>query len=60
MLHNNPDSVFVIGFGSGTTIGNVLNYQEVKFAQVAEISEEVIDASVIFLTYLTLYPRCRK
>ena len=48
ILHSNPDSVFVIGFGSGTTIGNVLNYQEVKFAQVAEISEEVIDASVHF------------
>lgn len=48
VLHNNPDSVFVIGFGAGTTIGNVLNYREVRFAQVAEISKEVIDASVHF------------
>ena len=48
ILHRNPDSIFVIGFGAGTTIGSVLKYKNVKFAQVAEISKEVIDASVHF------------
>jgi spermidine synthase len=48
ILHPSPDSVFVIGFGAGTTIGNVLTHQDVKFAQVAEISPEVIEASLYF------------
>jgi spermidine synthase len=48
ILHPNPESVFVIGFGAGTTIGNVLTHKSVKRASVAEISPEVIDASKYF------------
>ena len=48
ILHPNPEKVFVIGFGAGTTIGNVMTHQSVKQAKVAEISPEVIDASIFF------------
>jgi spermidine synthase len=48
ILHPHPDSVFVIGFGAGTTIGNVMLHKNVQFAQVAEISTEVIEASKHF------------
>jgi predicted membrane-bound spermidine synthase/tetratricopeptide (TPR) repeat protein len=48
ILHPSPDSVFVIGFGAGTTIGNVLTHPKVKYAEVAEISSEVIEGSVHF------------
>lgn len=48
VLHPRPDSVFVIGFGAGTTIGNVMSHSRVKYAQVAEISPEVIEASEFF------------
>jgi spermidine synthase len=48
IIHPNPESVFVIGFGAGTTIGNVLAHKNVKRAFVAEISPEVIDASKYF------------
>jgi predicted membrane-bound spermidine synthase/tetratricopeptide (TPR) repeat protein len=48
ILHPNAERVFVIGYGAGTTIGNVLTHPNVKHAEVAEISEEVIEASVHF------------
>lgn len=48
ILHPKADTVFVIGYGAGTTIGNVLSHPNVKYAEVAEISGEVIDASVHF------------
>jgi spermidine synthase len=48
ILHPSPDSVFVIGYGAGTTIGNVLTHPKVKYAEVAEISPEVIEGSVHF------------
>lgn len=48
ILHPNPDSVLVIGFGAGTTIGSVLTHPSVKYAEVAEISPEVIEASRYF------------
>lgn len=48
ILHPSPDSVFVIGYGAGTTIGNVLTNPKVKYAEVAEISSEVIEASENF------------
>ena len=48
LLHPSPDTVLVIGFGTGHTIGSVMTHPEVKFAQVAEISPEVIEASVHF------------
>lgn len=48
ILHQNPENVFVIGFGAGTTIGNVLTHPSVKKAKVAEISPSVIKASEHF------------
>ena len=48
ILHPKPDSVFVIGFGAGHTIGGVMKHPEIDFAQVAEISPEVIEASRFF------------
>jgi spermidine synthase len=48
ILHPSPDTVLVIGFGAGTTIGNVLVNDRLVYAEVAEISKEVIDASIYF------------
>lgn len=48
ILHPSPDSVFVIGYGAGTTIGHVMLHSRVKYGEVAEISGEVIDASKYF------------
>ena len=47
MLHPDPKNIFVVGFGSGTTIGSVLNYP-VKKIICAEISKEVISAAPLF------------
>jgi spermidine synthase/tetratricopeptide (TPR) repeat protein len=47
-LHPSPDSIFVIGFGAGTTIGHAATHSKVKYADVAEISAEVIEASSHF------------
>jgi len=47
MLHKNPKNVFVVGFGSGTTIGAVLLHPVEKVTCV-EISTEVIEASEYF------------
>ena len=48
ILHPSPDSVFVIGCGSGTTIGNVLTHKNVNYAGLAEISPEVLEAANYF------------
>lgn len=47
MLHPNTKKVFVVGFGSGTTIGSVLTHPIEKVV-CAEISKEVIDAAKFF------------
>lgn len=47
MLHQNPKNIFVVGFGSGTTIGSVLN-SPVEKVVCAEISKEVISAASLF------------
>lgn len=47
MLHPNPKNVFVVGLGSGTTIGSVLTHPVEKVV-CAEISKEVIEASDFF------------
>jgi spermidine synthase len=47
MLHKNPKNVFVVGFGSGTTIGSILLHPVEKVTCV-EISTEVIEASEYF------------
>ncbi|MFA5806282.1 MAG: fused MFS/spermidine synthase [Melioribacteraceae bacterium] len=47
MLHPDPKNIFVVGFGSGTTIGSVLN-SPVEKVICAEISKEVISAASLF------------
>ena len=47
MLHKNPKNIFVVGFGSGTTIGSLLNFPVEKVV-CAEISKEVIAAAPLF------------
>lgn len=47
LLHPNPRKVFVVGFGSGTTIGSVLTHPVEKVV-CAEISGEVIEAAKYF------------
>lgn len=47
MLHPNPKNIFVVGFGSGTTIGSVLTHPVDKIT-CAEISREVINAAKYF------------
>lgn len=48
ILHPKAEQVFVIGFGAGTTIGYAMTHPNVKHGEVAEISAEVIEASVNF------------
>jgi spermidine synthase len=47
LFHPQPDSVLVIGFGSGVSLGSVLMH-EVKSVDCVEISPEVIEASQFF------------
>jgi predicted membrane-bound spermidine synthase/tetratricopeptide (TPR) repeat protein len=47
MLHPHPDSVLVIGFGSGVTSGSVLTHP-IKRLECVEISPEVITGSTYF------------
>lgn len=47
MLHNDAKNVFVVGFGSGVTIGSVLKHPVEKI-DCAEISSEVIEAGKFF------------
>ena len=44
LLHENPKTVFIIGMGSGVTLGSALRHP-VERVDVAEISSEVIEAS---------------
>jgi predicted membrane-bound spermidine synthase/tetratricopeptide (TPR) repeat protein len=48
ILHPKAERVFVIGYGAGTTIGYAMTHPNVKHAEVAEISAEVIEASQHF------------
>jgi spermidine synthase len=47
MFHPKADTVLVIGFGSGVTVGSVLTHR-VKLVESVEISPEVIAASKYF------------
>ena len=47
LMHPHADTVMVIGYGSGVTLGSILTHP-VKSVQVAEISPEVIEASEHF------------
>ncbi|MGH7595832.1 MAG: fused MFS/spermidine synthase [bacterium] len=50
LFHPQPDSVFVIGLGSGVTLGSVLTH-DVKLVDCAEISPEIIEASEFFSAF---------
>ena len=47
LLHPNPKTVFIIGMGSGVTLGSALRHP-VERVDVAEISPEVVEASRYF------------
>ncbi len=47
VLHPNPDSVLVVGLGSGVTMGSVLRHP-VTSVEAVEISPEVVEASKYF------------
>jgi spermidine synthase len=47
LFHPQPDTVLVIGYGSGVTVGSVLTHP-VKLVESVEISPEVIAASKYF------------
>jgi spermidine synthase len=47
MLHPNAKNIFVVGFGSGVTIGSVLTH-DINKVTCAEISPEVIEAGNLF------------
>ena len=49
LLHPNPATVFIIGLGSGVTLGSALQHP-VERVDVAEISPEVVEASRQFTT----------
>jgi spermidine synthase len=50
LLHAQPDTVLVIGLGSGATVGSILTHP-IKYVECAEISSEVITASAFFKDY---------
>jgi spermidine synthase/MFS family permease len=61
MLHPNPKNIFVIGVGSGVTIGSVLTHPINKVTAV-EISPEVVKAAEYFNRWNNNYakdPRCK-
>jgi len=47
LLHDNPRSVYIIGLGSGVTLGSALRHP-IDRADVSEISPEVVAASAYF------------
>ncbi len=47
LLHSDPDRVFVVGLGSGVTVGSVLTHN-VRVVDCAEFSEGVIEAAKFF------------
>lgn len=48
LFHRDPDSVFVVGLGSGVTVGSVLTHECVRVVDCAEFSEGVIEAAEYF------------
>jgi len=47
LFHHRPDKVFVVGFGSGVTVGSVLTH-DARVVDCAELSPAVIEASAFF------------
>lgn len=50
MLHPDPRKVFVVGIGSGATIGSVMAYETAQQIDVVELSRDIITASRLFDT----------
>jgi spermidine synthase len=50
LLHTNPQSVLVVGLGSGITLGSVLRHP-VETVECVEISPDVVEASRYFDAY---------
>ncbi|MFH0952713.1 MAG: hypothetical protein V1873_00105 [Verrucomicrobiota bacterium] len=48
LLHPKPEQVFIVGIGSGATIGSVLAFEGVNRVDVVELSRDVIEASRLF------------
>ena len=48
MLHRNPESALVIGFGSGATSGALLTHPTIRSVESVEISPEVVVAARYF------------
>lgn len=48
LLHPDPRKVFVVGIGSGATIGSVLAYGSARHVDVVELSRDIIEASRLF------------
>jgi tetratricopeptide (TPR) repeat protein len=48
LLHRDPQTVCIIGLGSGVTLGSALASSQVRQADVVEISPEVVEASALF------------
>jgi spermidine synthase len=47
LLHDDPRSVYIIGLGSGVTLGSALSHP-IEHATISEISPEVVSASEAF------------
>ena len=59
LLHDNPRSVYIIGLGSGVTLGAALRHP-IDRADVSEISPEVVAASAYFSKENHEAPRDRR
>jgi spermidine synthase len=51
LLAGTPEKVFVIGWGSGITVGSALAHPEVKSLEAVEIEQAVLDASRYFHSF---------
>ncbi|MCB0386147.1 MAG: hypothetical protein KDD43_12205, partial [Bdellovibrionales bacterium] len=48
LLHPNPESVAVVGLGTGITAGHVLSHQTVKTVDILELEQGVVEGSRFF------------
>lgn len=51
LLNQNPESVYVIGYGTGITIGTLGVFRDVKTIDVAEISGTILENASLFDSY---------
>ena len=59
LLHEKPESVLVIGLGSGASAGAALAPDSVKNVDVVEMSPEVVEASFFFAPFTGLAYKAR-